>query len=98
MATSMNIRQTLSLATNQLKNKSTSPALDAEVLLSYVLKKDKTYLYINSEKKVLNNDLNKYLNLIKKRSQGWPVAYLTGHKEFYGLDFIVTPDVLIPRP
>src|SRR3989344_9177116 len=94
----MIIREALTSAINKLKNKSTSPALDAEVLLSYVLKKDKTYLYTHSGEKIFNTYLNPYLNLVKKRSQGWPVAYLTRHKEFYGLDFLVNKNVLIPRP
>lgn len=71
---------------------------DAPILLSFVLKKDKVFLFACPEKKLRIRKLRSLRILLKKRSLGWPVAYLTGHKEFYGLDFLVTPDVLIPRP
>ncbi len=94
----MTIRETLNQATKELKTKSTSPNLDAEVLLAFVLNKPKEYLLINPSQKLLRNQLRNYNQLIQKRILEWPVAYLIGHKEFFGLDFIVTKDVLIPRP
>src|SRR3989344_361991 len=94
----MTIHQLLNIGTSKLKSKSTSPALDAEVLLSYVLKKSKEYLYINPKKYLVHTQVRTYLKLINKRVQGWPVADLTNQKEFYGLKFYVDKNVLIPRP
>ena len=92
------INSALAWATRELKKSSRSPALDSEVLLCHILKRDKSYLYANQDKKLSNIQNTKYQILIRKRARRWPVAYLTGRKEFFGLDFVVTPDVLIPRP
>ncbi|PIR96763.1 MAG: peptide chain release factor N(5)-glutamine methyltransferase [Candidatus Doudnabacteria bacterium CG10_big_fil_rev_8_21_14_0_10_41_10] len=94
----MTIQKVLTWATEILKKTSTSPSLDAEVLLYYTLKKPKEFILTNQSKKLTSKQLNKFKNLIEKRSIGIPVAYLTGHKEFYGLDFMVNKQVLIPRP
>lgn len=94
----MVIREALTWAAQVLKNKSASPALDGEVLLSFVLKKTKEYLYANADYQLTKIQYSKFNILIRKRAHRWPVAYLIGHKEFYGLDFEVTPDVLVPRP
>lgn len=72
--------------------------LDAEVLLEFVLKKSRAFLFANPKKKLTAIQENKFRKLIRMRKQNWPVAYLVGHKEFFGFDFKVTPDVLIPRP
>jgi release factor glutamine methyltransferase len=80
-----------------LKSQSTSPLLDAEVLLSFALKKPKEHLYTYPEKSVNASLAKKYLALAKKRAAGMPVAYLTNTKEFFGLSFYVNRDVLIPR-
>ena len=93
----MNIRTAISLATQSLK-KSASPVLDAEVLLSFVLKKPKEFLYGHPDFKLSEIQDSKFRILIRKRANHWPVAYLTGHKEFFGLDLLVTKDVLVPRP
>ena len=77
---------------------SNSPHLDAEILLAFSLKKPKEFLFANPERPIAPAKCSKFKSLIAKRARGWPVAYLTGHKEFCGLDFTVTPDVLIPRP
>ena len=75
-----------------------TPQLDAEVLLSYVLNKDRSQLYIYPDY-VLNEDENShYRALIDKRLERIPISYLTGHKEFMSLDFKVNRNVLIPRP
>jgi len=94
----MIINQALDWARESIKKTSRSPQLDAEVLLSFILKEDKAWLYSNPEYSVTKLQEQKFKNLIKKRSNRWPVAYLIGHKEFYGLDFKVTRNVLIPRP
>src|SRR5690349_15924302 len=70
----------------------------AGVLLCHVLGIDRTHLLTRTEEEI---DLNAYLTyrtLIERRAAHEPLQYITGHQEFYGLDFIVTPDVLIPRP
>ena len=75
-----------------------TPRLDAEVLLSHVLKKERIYLYVHFDEPLETVELAGYRELVKQRVQHVPVAYLTGHREFMGLDFEVTPAVLIPRP
>ncbi len=94
----MNIRKALHWATNTLEKISPSMNLDAEVLLSHALKKPREFLFIHPEKKLSKNQLTKYQNLIRRRAKHEPVAYLTGQKEFYGLNFKVSPTTLIPRP
>lgn len=73
-------------------------ALEAEILLAHVLQVSRSYLYTFAEKKLSDAEEKTFFQLIDKRLQGEPVAYLTGHREFWSLDFHVTPDVLIPRP
>jgi len=73
-------------------------ALDAEVLLSHTLNKPKSFLYTYPEKKLTQAQVRKYKSLISRRAKHEPVAYITGHKEFYGLDFYVNQHTLIPRP
>jgi len=75
-----------------------TPRLDAEVLLSRILGKDRTYLYVHYDQPLEAEELAKYRQAVKRRAERQPVAYITGHKEFMGLDFIVNPAVLIPRP
>ncbi len=75
-----------------------SPRLDAEVLLSHVLKKERIYLYVHFDEPLEAPELASYKECIKKRLEHMPVAYITGIREFMGLDFHVTPSVLIPRP
>ena len=58
----------------------------------------RTRLLTRSEEQIDEAQYRDYLALIERRAAGEPAQYLTGHQEFYGLDFIVTPDVLIPRP
>lgn len=75
-----------------------NPRLDAEVLLSHVLEKDRLYLYVHYDQPLTEQELAAYRPMVKARAQRIPVAYITGKKEFMGLEFAVTPDVLIPRP
>lgn len=70
----------------------------ASVLLCHVLGLERTQLFTGSEKQVDESGYEDYLRLIERRAAGEPLQYITGHQEFYGLDFIVTSDVLIPRP
>jgi release factor glutamine methyltransferase len=75
-----------------------TPRLDAEILLAHAMGQDRSWLYAHPEGTLSPSQLSTYQALISRRAEREPVAYLTGHKEFFGLDFIVTPDVLIPRP
>lgn len=70
----------------------------AGVLLGHVLGVDRTHLLTRSGDQVANAQYEDYLRLIERRAAGEPLQYITGHQEFYGLDFRVTPAVLIPRP
>jgi release factor glutamine methyltransferase len=77
---------------------STSPRLDAEVLLASVLGLRRLDLYLQFDRELSDADLAPYRELTARRGRGEPVAYLTGHREFMALDFVVTPDVLVPQP
>ncbi len=93
----MNIKQLLAQARLKLEN-SPSPRLDAEVLLGQVLSFSRAMLYANSTEAVPADKLDEFQQLLERRCQGEPVAYLTGIREFWSLPLKVTPDVLIPRP
>src|ERR1700726_3057375 len=75
-----------------------SAALAAELLLMHTLGRDRTWLYAHPEQELDAAVWEKYFSLIAQRASGVPTQHLTGHQEFWGLDFEVTPDVLIPRP
>ncbi len=79
------------------ETRSSSPRLDAEVLLAHALQCERTALLAHPERD-LGAAQAAADALLTRRADGVPVAYLTGHREFMGLDFIVTEDVLIPRP
>jgi release factor glutamine methyltransferase len=72
--------------------------LDAEVLLSYVLKKERIFLYLNWDSILKKETIDTFRKLVLKRSKHVPIAYLTGHKEFMSIDFEANEKVLIPRP
>lgn len=95
----MQIRQCLQKASLVLKNSGIdSFKLDARVLMCHVLNCQNSYLFAHDDEELSSLQLQKFKVLIDKRSQNIPVAYLTGVKEFFGLDFKVTPATLIPRP
>ena len=75
-----------------------SPRLDAEVLLSHVLGKARIYLYVHFDEPLEKKELAAYRELVRKRVQRVPVAYLVGSREFMGLDFRVSTATLVPRP
>ena len=95
----MTISQTLKLAISKLGSvKIDFPHLEAEILLSAILKKPREFLPAHEEKILTAKQLSGFEHQLTKRLKGLPIAYLTGHKEFYGLDFMVNKSVLIPRP
>lgn len=75
-----------------------SPRLDAEVLLSHILGRERIYLYVHFDEPLEPTELARYREAIKQRVQRVPVAYIIGEKEFMGLTFKVTADTLVPRP
>jgi release factor glutamine methyltransferase len=75
-----------------------SPRLNAETLLMFVLGVNRAYLYAHPELELNPNEQSRYDEVIAQRATGMPSQYVTGHQEFWGLDFVVTPAVLIPRP
>jgi release factor glutamine methyltransferase len=74
------------------------PLLEAEMLLAHVLNGSRTSLLAHPERTLTTNQLTDYKSLIRRRAANYPLPYLIGQVEFYGLDFVVTPEVLIPRP
>ena len=84
----MNIKQALN----------ESPLIESEILLSFVLKKPKEFLYTHPEYQIPKIKYKEFIKLIKRRKKGEPIAYILGYKDFFGLRFKVTKDVLIPRP
>ena len=75
----------------------TNPTLDAEVLLAFVMERDRTWLYTWSNRRLTRAETDAFSNLIARRSVGVPVAYLLGEREFWSLSLRVSPDTLIPR-
>lgn len=75
-----------------------SARLDAEVLLAFVLNKPRSYFRAWPEKHLADEDYVQFSQLLERRKQGEPIAYLTGLREFWSLPFHVTTDTLIPRP
>jgi release factor glutamine methyltransferase len=92
------IQSLLNSAKNKLVTSSDSASLDAEVLLCKVLGKQRSYLRAWPEKVLNATEIAAYWRLCEQRQQGHPISYITGQKEFWSRDFVVTPDVLIPRP
>lgn len=75
-----------------------SAELDAEVLLRHVLELAQGALYLRLKDRLSSGDQEQFQKLLERRAAREPLAYITGNKEFWSLDFIVTPAVLIPRP
>lgn len=95
----MTIVEVLRLSADYLqKHGSESARLDAEVLLAHSLHLRRLDLYLKFDTTLSEPELAVYRGLVASRAKGEPVAYLVGHKEFMGLDFEVTPDVLVPNP
>jgi release factor glutamine methyltransferase len=75
-----------------------SPRMNAELLLRFVLNCDRAYLFAHPERELTEQEESHYQSVLAERSRGVPAQYITGHQEFFGMDLIVTPAVLIPRP
>ncbi len=95
----MTIETAIDLATDRLyRTHSASARLDAEILLAFVLKVDRTWLHAHNDQELHDKERKLFDDLVAQRTQHHPIAYLVGQREFYGRNFTVTPDVLIPRP
>jgi release factor glutamine methyltransferase len=74
-----------------------SPRLEAELLLAHALDTDRMRIIVEADRELTDGELARFRDLIKRRRKGEPVAYLRGHKEFYGRSFRVDGRVLVPR-
>jgi release factor glutamine methyltransferase len=93
-----NVASVLERAQDQLRAAAITFRLEAELLLAFVLGVSRAQLHTRPERLLSAHQLERYQRLIGRRIQKVPLAYLTGQREFYGLDFKVNPYVLIPRP
>jgi release factor glutamine methyltransferase len=75
-----------------------SPRMNAELLLMFTLGCDRAYLFAHPERELSVAEQIRYDQALAERARGVPAQYITGHQEFWGMDFVVTPAVLIPRP
>jgi release factor glutamine methyltransferase len=95
----MPLREALQSAITRLTDERVpSPRLNAEILLMFTLNCDRAHLYAHPERELTAEEQSRYDEALAQRSKGVPAQYITGHQEFWGLDLIVSPAVLIPRP
>jgi release factor glutamine methyltransferase len=95
----VDVRAALKQGLAQLREAHVSSfTLAAELLLLHVLGRDRTWLYAHPEEQLSTSEAERFFALIARRAAGEPTQHLTGKQEFWGLEFEVTPDVLIPRP
>lgn len=92
------VQKALKNAVEVLEKNSSSPILDAELLLSHILKVSHEKLLATLDQEISKKQQKRFEKIIKRRKEGVPMAYLLGCKEFFGYEIKVTPDVLIPRP
>jgi release factor glutamine methyltransferase len=93
------LKDALSLAIDQLTAARVgSPRMNAELLLMFTLSCDRAYLYAHPERALSAEEEDRYREAMAQRSRGIPAQYITEHQEFWGMDLIVSPAVLIPRP
>ena len=93
----MTIKNARDEAIKKLTNSPTAP-LDADLLLSHTIKRSKSFLLAHRNDNLTDAQYGAFMSAIALRQTGLALAYITGHKEFYKLDFIVTQDVLVPKP
>ena len=95
----MLLRAALNSAVDRLSSAHVpSPRMNAELLLMFTLECDRAYLHAHPERKLSAGEQRRYDQVLNERERGMPTQYITGHQEFWGMDLIVTPAVLIPRP
>ena len=89
----MKINEVIKEGRNVINN-----SLAVNIILAYILGKNKEYLISHSEEILENSKFEQFISLINRHQRGEPISYITGKKEFFGLEFFVNKDVLIPRP
>ncbi|MFZ3342412.1 MAG: peptide chain release factor N(5)-glutamine methyltransferase [Terriglobales bacterium] len=95
----MQLRLALNAATERLTAEHVpSPRMNAELLIMFTLDCDRVYLYAHPERELTADEISRYDDALARRATGVPAQYITGHQEFWGMDLIVSPAVLIPRP
>jgi release factor glutamine methyltransferase len=95
----MQLKEALDNAIGYLASRDVgSPRMNAELLLMFVLDCDRAYFFAHPERELTADEEARYIEVINERARGVPAQYIVGHQEFWGLDFIVNPSVLIPRP
>ncbi len=94
----MNISEFIKSGSESIEDITDTPRLDVELLLLNVLGKERSYLYTWPEQKLTDVQIGEAQNLLKRRQQGEPVAYILGKRDFWDFSVEVTPDTLIPRP
>jgi release factor glutamine methyltransferase len=93
------LKTSLTAAINRLTAENVpSPRMNAELLLMFTLGCDRAYLYAHPERELTAEEQSRFETVLAERSRGVPAQYITGHQEFWGMDLIVSPAVLIPRP
>jgi release factor glutamine methyltransferase len=93
------LKQAFDAALRRLEQADTpSPRLSAELLLMFTLGCTRAYLFTYPERELTDDEIARYGEAIARRCTGEPAQYITGHQEFFGRDFLVSPAVLIPRP
>lgn len=94
----MTITEALHQATRRLAALHDTARLDAEALLAFTLERNRSYLHTWPDRQLQPGQQAQFNTLIERRAAGEPVAYLTGHREFWSMELEVTPATLIPRP
>ena len=94
----MNVDKALQQASQMLDVASDSARLDAELLLMFVLSEPRSHLFAHPDRELTPGESDQFMRLTDRRAKHESVAYLTGEKEFWSMQFLVTPDTLVPRP
>ena len=88
----------IALATERLRDASESPRLDAEVLLCRTINMPRSYLFAHPEDELDEPTLARFEEVLERREEGMPMAYIMGTREFWSHEFAVSPATLVPRP
>lgn len=94
----MDIESALALATDRLQSSSDSARLDAELLLSRALDVNRSYFFAHPEDTLDPDASKRFLSLLTRRASGEPMSYITGEREFWSMNLMVSPATLVPRP